>query len=271
MPKFLNESLELYDWIWKNGWDMGCGGFLWTNCEGQLFKDSITIVEMLHLSSKLAYMFPNESRYLVDAQKIWDWFFSFDNGYGLMSDKYLVSTGANPERCCNATHNDSYSRCHNSKISGTSYNQGLLMSSSAYLYRRTGDKKYLSTGLRALNAILSNYTTKKGVIKDEPRSYQTYSYQCWAGTDPGGDWYSFNGIFMLHLSYFTELLAETGSLSHYDLENIKQLVKCTSDSAWNVSTVWPPFRQPDICNTNGLSRHAFQNSNGIGKRKLLNN
>ena len=209
---------------------------------------------MLHFSSKLAYMFPEQSRYLVDAQKIWDWFFSFDNGYGLMSDKYLVSTGANPERCCNATHNDSYSRCHNSKISGTSYNQGLLMSSSAYLYRRTGDKKYLSTGLRALNAILSNYTTDDGILIDEPRSYPTYQYSC-SGlpSDPGGDFYSFQGIFMLHLGYFVDLLSEVDALPFYIGRDIIQLVELTSDAAWNRSAKWPPFNTTiDVCNINGL-------------------
>ena len=211
----------------------------------------------MHLSSKLSYMFPSEPRYLVDAQKIWDWFFSFDNGYGLMSEKNLVSTGAVPEKCCNATNKDSYTRCHNSKISGTSYNQGLLMSSAAYLYRGTGDKKYLQTGLRALEAILRNYTTNEGVLLDEQRSYQTYSYRCWAGTDPGGDWYSFNGIFMLHLGYFTELLAETDSLGFYDLQNIKTLIKLSSDSAWQKSSVWPPFKQgEDVCNTNGVSANS---------------
>ncbi len=256
VPKFLNESVELYDWIWKYGWDNTCGGFWWTNCDPQMFKDTITIVEMLHLSSKLSYMFQSQSRYLVDAQKIWDWIFSFDNGYGLMSESYLMSTGAIPEKCCNATNNNSYTRCHNSRIPGTSYNQGLLMSSAAYLYKRTGDEKYLNVGLRALRAILQNYTTKEGVLVDEPRSYKTYNYQCWVGTDPGGDWYSFNGVFMLHLSYFTELLAETDSLSYYDLTNIKTLVQTTSDSAWRVAAVWPPFTQPDVCNTNGLSRKS---------------
>lgn len=237
-----------------NGWDEPCGGFWWTNCDDQKFKDTITFVEMLHLSSKLAFVFPSESRYLEDAKKIWDWIFSFDNGRGLMSEENLMSTGAVPEKCCNATHNNSYTRCHNSKISGTSYNQGMLMSSAALLYRVTGDEKYLNTGLNALRAILYNYTSKDGILIDEQRSYQTYTYQCWAGTDPGGDWYSFNGIFMLHLSYFTELLAETNSLSYFDLMNIRTLVRLTSDSAWKVSAVWPPFNQSnDVCNTNGLS------------------
>ena len=54
------------------------------------------MLEILHLSSKLAYLFPNESRYLERAERIWSWLFSFDDGNGLMSELGLVSTGAVP-------------------------------------------------------------------------------------------------------------------------------------------------------------------------------
>ena len=220
-------------------------------CGNLHFKDSITILENLHLASKLAFLFPNESNYLYSAEKIWNWFFSFDNGYGLMSDKYLVSTGAVPEKCCNSSSHNPFLRCVNSKISGTSYNQGLLMSSAAYLYRRSGNKTYLSVGMRALEAILANYTTEEGVIIDEPRSYQTYQNdQCWGGTsDPGGDYYSFQGIFMLHLSYFIDLLRSSSSLSDQILAQVKIFVEKTSDAAWSRSAVWPPFNvSMDSCN-----------------------
>ena len=248
-PQWLNRSIDLFDWVWKYGWDEPCGGFWWSNCDTNLFKDSITIVEMMHFSAKLAYMFPDEPRYLERAQLVWDWFFSFDDGYGLMSDKYLVSTGANPERCCNATSPNPYTRCHNSKVSGTAYNQGLLLSSSANLYLRTGNRTYLNVGLRAADAVLKNYTTKEGILIDEPRSYQTYQYQCASGTDPGGDWYSFNGIFMLHLGYFIDLLHNNGSLPKQTYDGVVSLIKKTSDAAWNRSAVWPPFNASmDACN-----------------------
>ena len=164
-----------------------------------------------------------------------------------MSDRNLISTGAIPEKCCNATTSDPHKKCHNSNLSGTSYNQGLLMSSSAYLYRRTGDTKYLNAGLRALDAILANYTTKEGILIDEPRSYQSFEGSCWAGADPGGDWYSFNGIFMLHLGYFTELLFENKTLPDTSLKAILALVEKTSDAAWNKSAIWPPFNAIDGC------------------------
>ena len=248
-PVWANRSAALLDWAFENGWDDPCGGFWWSNCDTSLFKYSITILEVLHLSSKLAYLFPNESKYLERAQKIWDWFFAFDSGYGLMTKDYLVSTGAMPERCCNATTDNMYTRCHNSRIHGTSYNQGVLMSSAAYLYLRTANKTYLTVGLRALDAILTNYTTKEGTLIDEVRGVQTFPTTCSSMGDPGGDWFSFNGIFMLHLSYFTELLYKNGTLPNATLDHIRTFVEKTSDTAWNKSAVWPPFKNiKDICN-----------------------
>ena len=197
-------------------------------------------------------MFPKEQRYMEGAQKIWDWFFSFDNGYGLMSDKYLVSTGAIPEFCCNNSVSNPVTKCINSGISGTSYNQGLLLSSSAYLYKRTGNKTYLNVALRALDAIFENYTTKEGVLVDEPRGYQTYQDMCYWFGDPGGDWYSFNGIFMNHLSYFAALLADATTLPDNTMVKMKRLVQLTSDAAWNRSAVWPPFPHNDVCNVGPL-------------------
>ena len=197
------------------------------------------MLEVLHLASKLAYMFPDEPVYLERAERIWNWLYSFDNGHGLLSDSYLISTGAVPEKCCNNTVDDEYTKCHNTKIPGTSYNQGVLISSSAYLYLRTGDTSYLNVGLRALDAIFANYTTKEGILIDEPRGYQTYVGACYSEGDPGGDWYSFNGVFMLHLGYFTELLYENGSLPNATLNKIRTLVERSSDTAWNRSAVWP--------------------------------
>ena len=249
-PKWLLRSRELFDWVWDNGWHKDCGGFWWSNCGWVMFKDSITNMEALHFSSKLAYMFPEEPDILNRAVKLWNWLFAFDGGYGLMSDKFLVSTGAVPERCCNATSAGSTTKCYNTRVSGTSYNQGILISSAAYLYLRTKDKKYLDIGVRAVDAILMNYTTKDGVLVDEPRSYQSYQGgECVAGQDPGGDWYSFNGIFMLHLSYFLDLLHEDENLPKATLAGIASLINATSDAAWNRSALWPPFKKADdICN-----------------------
>ena len=255
--KWLKHSVDLFQWSWVNGWDGACGGVWWSNCPTSLYKDSITIVQLMHLSSKLAYLFPKNDTYLLKAEEVWNWFFSFDDGYGLMSDKYLVSTGAIPEKCCNSSSTDPFAKCHNSKIPGTSYNQGLLMSSSAYLYRRTGNKTYLLVGMRALEAILTNYTTDEGILIDEPRSYQNFNGMCKGDiSDPGSDYFSFEGIFMLHLSYFIDLLRENGSLPDETLQRVKNFVSKTSDAAWSRSAVFPPFS--DICNSSPKKSSLIQ-------------
>lgn len=162
-----------------------------------------------------------------------------------MSDEYLVSTGAYPLRCCNATSTNN--TCVNGRNHDGAYNQGLLMSSSAYLYLCTGNKSYLNTGLRAFDAIVQNYTTKEGVLKDEPRGFPASSPSCSFYSDPGGDWFSFNGVFMLHLGYFTQLLVKNGSMPPDTLNKIRALVQSSSDSAWSNSSVWPPFNQTNAC------------------------
>lgn len=214
-------------------------------------------MEVLHLAAKLSYLFPNETRYLNDSEKIWNWIFSFDNGYGLMSDSYLVSTGAVPEQCCNSTTSGLYTKCKNSKVPGTAYNQGLLLSASALLYVRTGNETYLKTGMRALEAILTNHTTKDGILVDEQRGFQTYQTQCVDGEDPGGDYFSFNGVFMLHLGYFTEILAKNKSLPIETFKRISSLVYNTSNAAWSRSAVLLPLKEKDVCDVGSMSNATY--------------
>lgn len=240
----MNYSLALYDWAWKYGWEEPCGGFYWSNCPGGTYKYNIEFVQMMHLSAKLAYTLPNETRFLNDSIKLWDWFFSFDNGHGLMSDEFIVSTGAIPLTCCNAT--SSKNRCYNSKSHDSIYSQGLLLSSAAYLYLSTGNKTYYQTGIRAFEAVVANYSSN-GTLRDEVRGFPSYVSTCAANSDPGGDWYAFNGVFMLHLGYFTELLVKNGSMPSDVLEKITEFVRNTSDSAWSKSALWPPFNKSNVC------------------------
>lgn len=194
-------------------------------------------------------MFPKNEEYMKNALKIWNWISSFNNGRGLLTEKNLIATGVLPEECCNSTTKNLHKKCYSSKLSGTSYNQGLLLSAMAYLYSHTDDKQYLNASLLVLNAVLENYTTADGLMLDEKRSYQTYVDKCWAGSgDPGGDWYSFNGIFMLHLAYFSEIMIDKKALTANQLQTIKWFVQNTSNTAWTNSAMWPPFTEEDACN-----------------------
>ena len=199
----------------------------------------------MHLSAKLAYIFPNETHYLEKAKRVWDWFFSFNDGRGIVTEQNILATGLVPERCCNAT-SDPYTRCRNSNQNGTAYNQGIFLSAAAYMYLCTGDKSYIEAGVRVLDAVIANYSMN-GVLKDEARSYLSYNYDCESGGDPGGDWYSFNGIFMLHLGYFIDILSNNKSLPPDTLKKASDFIQTTSNSAWEKSAVWPPFNLTDGC------------------------
>ena len=241
--------MALYDWAWKYGWDEPCGGFAWNTCPLSDYKFNIEYLEAMHLATKLAYTLPNETRFLNDSLKLWNWFFSYDNGRGLMSDEYLVSTGAVPLGCCNAT--SAKNPCFNSNSHDSIYSQGLLLSSAAYLYLSTGNKTFINIGIRAFEAVVANYTIN-GVLRDEPRGFPASTSYCDVYADPGGDWFSFNGVFMLHLGYFTELLVKNGSMPSDTLKKIMDFVQNTSDSAWSKSAVWPPFDQTNICKPGSL-------------------
>ena len=67
--------IALYDWAWKYGWDEECGGFYWNTCPGGNYKFNIELLEAMHLAAKLAYTLPNETRFLNDSEKLWNWFF----------------------------------------------------------------------------------------------------------------------------------------------------------------------------------------------------
>ena len=154
--EWLNRSIALHDWAWLYGWDEPCGGFWWCNCDGRRYKDNIELVEAMHLAAKLAYLQPNQTRFLSSAKKIWNWFFSYDNGRGLMSETNLVSTGVVPEKCCNSTSTNTNKQCYNAGLHGTSYNNGLFLSAAAYLYLSTGNHTYLKTGIQLAEAVIAN-------------------------------------------------------------------------------------------------------------------
>jgi hypothetical protein len=99
-------AADLLDWAWTYGWDArpaaetmapegaplaaatSCGGFWWNLDPAHHFKDSISIVELLHVAARLAghpATPANEALvYEQRARSIWNWLYSFDGGRGLI-------------------------------------------------------------------------------------------------------------------------------------------------------------------------------------------
>ena len=264
-----DRAAALHDWVWKYGYDHRrqnqstdeCGGFWWSLDNTKHFKDSITIVEVLHAAAKLANPTVNpvnHSRFLDSAVSIWNWIFAFDNGRGLLASNGIMSTSALPEWCCSpnsAAANVSLGRkCANSRVPGMSYNHGLLMSSAAILYNVTGKSEYLTRGLSLLDAAYENLTNSDGAVQDlqrGSRSLVTSPSECGAYLgDPGSDFFSFKGIFITHLNYFARTLHESAALKSDALAKVRSMVTNSSNNAWSKSREGPPFNgTKDACSS----------------------
>ena len=264
---WMNRSIALHDWAYKNGWDhnmrvdvnQSCGGFWWNTEDSLHYKDSITIVEMLHTAAKLALVSktPAEhSRFLASAKEIWNWLFAFDNGRGLLAENGIMSTGAVPQYCCHALSasrekNITYPRveCANSRVAGMSYNHGILMSSAALLYNITADKNYLQTAISLLESALVNLTDVTGAMLDVQRGSRASAYGCGEG-DPGSDFFSFKGIFVMYLGYTVQTLTDSNVLPAPLASTVRDFLDINSENAWEQARVKPPFkkkRSDDIC------------------------
>ena len=173
---FLAASEGLHDWVMtkQEAGTHGCGGITWQACgpkEGcACSKNSVTLLEVLIGSARLARLVPGKPRYLSVARELWDWFHTFDlfNDDGLVADGLTAADGKGD--CCNATHAPV---CESNKGSGFSYNQGLYLSAAAHLFNLTADPRYLSRTSRLMDAILENATDPSGTLLGETSGIQT--------------------------------------------------------------------------------------------------
>ena len=234
--EWLRRAADIHDWARTYGWDRRaaaaggeCGGFWWNTNADKRFKDSISMVEVLHLAARLAVapaLAPAERRrFLASAEETWAWLFAFDGGRGLLAPNGIMSTGAQPEWCCAAgsvaaagdddddddDDGDGSRRCSNSRVPGMSYNHGLLMSSAALLYNATAEAAYLSRAEQLLAAAAANLTNADGAVRDVQRGSRMNApglggCSGQAGHDPGTDFFSFKGVFVAHLAYFAAAL-----------------------------------------------------------------
>jgi hypothetical protein len=268
-------AADLYEWGWTYGWDHRrastatarstaekeskekgtqratddeCGGVWWKTDADKHFKDSITIVELLHVGARLGN---------ASAERVWDWLFSFDDGNGLIAPNGILSTGAQPEWCCSpssaAQGASPYTgqlgaRCTNSNVPGMSYGHGLLLSSAALLHNSTGDPKYLHAAARLLEAALANLTDAggSGAVSDVQRGSRSAATACNGyGDDPGSDFFSFKGIFVTHVAYTARYLHSSGNLPPESRAKIEKMLNVSGASVWTNARFSPPWS--DLC------------------------
>ena len=257
-----DRALGLLEWGEVYGWDEAetaggsCGGYWWSLHANQRFKDSISIVELLHLAARLAGSAadPREREWhLQTAERVWAWLSAFDHGRGLLAPDGIMSTGAQPAWCCAAAAASSSrangSACTNSDVPGEAYNHGILLSSAALLHNLTGSTKYLEQVRRLAASAAANLTNAHGAPADVQRGSRSQAAICNAtnGFDPGSDFFSFKGIFAAHVGYAATALAASGALSAGLRSNLLGLVRAGSEMAWTRSAAWPPFDPADRC------------------------
>jgi len=133
-------------------------------------------------------------------------------------------------------------------LPGYSYNQGLYLSAAAHLYQATKNTDYLRRTGRLVDAILQNSTDANGLLKDVPRGQPSYlEPPCVEGQDPGGDWYSFKGAFMMHLGYFMTI-AGRSALNISQVQRVVSFVRKNADAVWTNASVVGSM-SGDVCST----------------------
>ena len=268
-----------------------CSGFFWSlHPEQGGYKDSITMVELMHLAARLAATpgSPPEDakRYLQRAQAIWRWIFAFDGGEGLLTDG-VMSTGAVPAWCCSsssAAAAGNGSVCANSRVAGMSYNHGLLLSTAAVLHNITAAPEYHDRAHALLAAAVANLTNREGGLRDVQRgavrrtsspparpsrhrtrilpwphppdrlaplrSQRSQRVPCNAS-----DGHDPGADFFSFKGIFAAHAAYTAhyfasGLSESQKAQLLRVIEVSSAHAWARAAVWPPFPTDDVCSVN---------------------
>ncbi|EHA19366.1 CAZyme family GH76 [Aspergillus niger] len=178
-------------------------------------KDALSNGEFLQLSARLAYLTTgdNQSSYVADAVKIWDW--CVDNDMVVESNwtiNYLVTNTTASGNCtAMATNNGEYT-----------YIYGLYMSAAAYMYNVTGAATWEKRAKGMLNTIM-NMFVDDGVIQElgmEMSPDAGFSGSTWDDDTA----YALKGLLASCLAVVTHLMPETVDTIEPLLQNTAKAV-----------------------------------------------
>lgn len=125
----------------------------------------------IHLSAALANNVGSDMKpqFVNAAQDAWNWF----SGTGMINSDHLVNDGID------------LSTCRNNGQPIYTYNQGVILSGLANLYRATGNSAYLDAASSIANAAITKLVDANGILVDD----------CDRHKDCSGDGLQFKGIF----------------------------------------------------------------------------
>lgn len=186
--EFLDHSQEVFDWIWKTGWDKTgtCGGGLWFDNDFDQ-KVSITNLECIQAAGKL-YRFTKKLKYLTQMHQIWNWVTK--NGI-IDNTTYLVHDGT----LDNCTGNDFF---------GPTYLGGTAIGGLVEFYKIHKKKSYIDLANKIAQAEIRNTTNSTSGILQE-----------WCEPDCNDDQKMFKGIFVRNLRYLMDVLDDPKQRQEY--------------------------------------------------------
>jgi predicted alpha-1,6-mannanase (GH76 family) len=254
--KYLEYAKNLFDYCYNLG--TKCDGWYWTfPITPEMSPISISNTQGCLASAKLA-MLTQDDKYLNISIATWNFIHK-----GMIAENGLVSNGL-IGNCCDTN-------CKNDNGPGYTYNQGLYIASSAYLYILTQETDYLDKGEKLLIACM-DILQNNGILSEVPE-HPGYDPGCAVNTgvecdcssrkccvdsvtkkcfkpsgcstnpDTGGDWFSFKGIFMRSLPIFLKLRPNA---------RCSQFIMDTCNGIWKNAKV-NGIDDRNVCSDNKLS------------------
>lgn len=222
-------------------WDAECGGGIYwmrdRNDERpnrRLYKGTISNVQGIVLGIRL-YLVTNDGKFLQNAIDMYNW---------LKSSGLVTSTGA--------VYDGEYAtQCWQIETRQHSYNAGLFLSSAGWLYRATGDAKYLEDARNVLSNFQSVFTNQDIIID-----------QCEVSNDCKENQPQFKGVAIRGLLHLFNNCNDTSiKVTIQKLITASAIaMNSTCNTAYSCSNFWLP----------GTSNRPLNVHNQINAVELLN-
>jgi mannan endo-1,6-alpha-mannosidase len=181
-PGWLALSQAVYNTMWSRWDNQACGGglrwqiFQWNSGYG--YKNTISNSCLFTMAARLARYTQNDT-YVDTAETVWDWLVSVQfiqdstNGYSIYDGANIGNNN------CTTIHKETWS-----------YNYGLLLAGTAYLYNFTNDEKWLTrfqdvyTGIedtfvnQSTGIIYERMCQQSGNCNNDQRSFKSIFSRC---------------------------------------------------------------------------------------------
>jgi len=183
-PIFLKDAVDIYNWIWQNGWDTSgtCSGGFWFDTS-MMSKQTITNAQMLQLAARM-YRITNQTKYKSDMNKVYNYIMK---NHLINTTTYLVTDGA-------------LFNCTPCSFYGPSYNSGVMIGALTEMYIVTNKTELLDLAFKVAYAIFEHRCDSNGVLVE------------YCHPDCDEDALMYKGLFARNLRYLTDAMKDPSKL-----------------------------------------------------------